>query len=251
MRMRLEGKTAIVTGGASNLGAQTARLFAAEGGHVVIADLLTDAATELAEQIEQSGGSACAVATDVTSPASWANLVERVCEAFGGIDVLVNCAGIHGGVAPDLSDVTAWDLIMAVNIKGQFLGCDAVAEQMRTRGGGSIVNFSSVGGIRARGIVHPAYPASKSAVLGLTRNFARRYGPDGIRVNAIVPGLLPVMRTAGELPPGALEEAVASIPLKRPGTADEIARATLFLASGDSSYITGTYLIVDGGMSCI
>jgi NAD(P)-dependent dehydrogenase (short-subunit alcohol dehydrogenase family) len=250
--MRLDGKVAIVTGGASNLGAEVSRLLAAEGAKVVVADVLDSEGAAVVSDIQSRDRIATFDRTDITKKDDWSGLVERTVGAFQRIDVLVNSAGVHGGVAADLSDESGWDYIMAVNTKSQFLGIAAVEGSMRTAGAGSIVNFSSVGGLRGGAHTHPAYPASKIAVLGLTRASALRLGPDGIRVNAVVPGMMPLMRSARtDGLADSLDVMAARLPLRRIGTPQDISHAVLFLASDESSYITGAELVIDGGMMCL
>ena len=244
--MRLEGKVAIISGAASGMGAEEARLFAREGARVVVADITDDDGEAVARQIEDTGGEAVFVHTDVTSEESWRNVVETTLERYGKIDILVNNAGISSGVFADPLDLDGWSRIMDVNATGVYLGTRAVVPGMQKARGGSIVNISSIMGFVAGDYGHPAYHASKGAVRIFTKATAVRYGPDGIRANSVHPGYMPPMRTSVR-DPADREEHIRLTPLRRTGEAIEVANGVLFLASDEASFITGTELVIDGG----
>jgi NAD(P)-dependent dehydrogenase (short-subunit alcohol dehydrogenase family) len=243
--MRLQGKVAIVTGAASGMGAATARRFAREGAKVVVADMLEDEGRQVATSI---GEAALFHHLDVTDEAGWKAVVASTAERFGGLDILVNNAGISGSAYADLCDTGAWHKVMEVNATGVFLGMKFAIPAMRARGGGSIVNLSSISGFVGQARIHMSYNASKGAVRIMTKSAAVQLGPDKIRVNSVHPGWMPPMRTSGATADPALRaEMMKRIPLGRSGEVDEVANAVLFLASDEASYITGTELVVDGG----
>ena len=197
--MRLEGKVAIISGASGGMGAEEARLFAREGAKVVIADIIDDDGEAVARQIEDSGGEAIYVHTDVTSAESWDALVQTTIDKYGKIDILVNNAGISSGSHEDPLDIDGWTRIMDVNATGVYLGTRAVIPTMRQAGSGSIVNISSIMGFVGGEGGHPAYHASKGAVRIFTKATAVRYGPDGIRANSIHPRLhAPDAHVAGQ-----------------------------------------------------
>jgi NAD(P)-dependent dehydrogenase (short-subunit alcohol dehydrogenase family) len=245
--VRLENKVAIITGGASGMGASAARIFAREGARVIIADVLAPEGEQIADEIVSSGGEARFVALDVTDESQWQAAMDTVLSRYGRLDILVNNAGISGAV-PDRMDLAYFDRLMAVNARGNFLGMKYVIPVMQQAGGGSIVNMSSVSGIIGQEFVHMGYNGAKGAIRLMTKSAAVQYGKDGIRVNSVHPGLMPPMRTSvlsGD--PKVREKVIETVPLKRAGTADEAAYAILFLASDEASYITGAELVVDGG----
>ena len=243
--MRLQGKVAIVTGAASGMGAATARRFAREGAKVVIADTLEDEGRRVAAAI---GEAALFHRLDVTDEPEWKAVVASTAERFGGLDILVNNAGISGSAYADLFDMVGWHKVMEVNATGVFLGMKHAVPAMRARGGGSIVNLSSISGFVGQARIHMSYNASKGAVRIMTKSAAVQFGRDKIRVNSVHPGLMPPMRTSGATADPALRaEMTKRIPLGRTGEVDEVANAVLFLASDEASYITGTELVVDGG----
>ena len=245
--MRLEGKTAIITGAASGMGAEEARLFAREGANVVVADVTDDDGQAVARQIEDSGGEAIYVHADVTSLDSWDNLVQATIDRYGGVDVLVNNAGISSGSFDDPLDPDGWTRIMDVNSTGVYLGTRAVIPVMQEAGGGSIVNISSIMGFVGGEGGHPAYHASKGAVRIFTKATAVRYGPDGIRANSIHPGFMPPMKSARQRPTDNRDDLIRLTPLRRTGETIEVAYGVLFLASDEASFVTGTELVIDGG----
>ena len=243
---RLSGKVAIVTGGARGMGAQTCRLFVQEGARVVIADVLGDEGRALASEL---GDAAVFMHLDVSEEPSWRSLVEQTVERFGRIDVLVNNAAVLVFGAVDELPKQQFERALAINLTGTFLGIRAVAPIMKKQRAGSIVNISSVDGLRGVNAL-AAYVSSKWGVRGLTKVAALELGHHGVRVNSVHPG---GVNTQMSNPRGApLEEvnkAYANVPLQRVGDPDEIARATLFLASDEASYCNGSELAVDGGMA--
>jgi 3alpha(or 20beta)-hydroxysteroid dehydrogenase len=238
----LAGKVALITGAARGQGEAEARLFAAEGAKVVIADVLSEAGQEIAADL---GDDALFAHLDVTDEQRWVAVIDAAVERFGGVDVLVNNAGIFrpGGVADQtLADYHA---VIGVNQVGCFLGMRAVVPAMRTRGGGAIVNISSVSGIYGVPNVI-SYVASKFAIRGMTRAAAVELGPDGIRVNAVFPGPVATdMLNPGK--PGIVPDGLPPLPLGRAARPEELANVVCFLASDDSSFCTGGEFVVDGG----
>ncbi|MDR3419369.1 MAG: glucose 1-dehydrogenase [Nevskia sp.] len=242
---RLQGKVAIVTGGARGMGAATSRLFAAEGARVVIADVLESEGAALAQEI---GADAVFQRHDVSDEASWQVTVRRALDSFGGVDVLINNAGVL--LFKTLLDTTKADFerVLGINLMGSFLGIKAVAPHMVERGRGSIVNVSSVDGMKAANGIG-AYASSKWGLRGLTRAAAMEFGHKGVRVNSIHPGGID---TAMGNPYGESRAEVnkryTMVPLQRVGEPAEVAKTSLFLASDDSSYLCGAEIAVDGGM---
>ncbi|NKB55523.1 MAG: glucose 1-dehydrogenase [Alphaproteobacteria bacterium] len=242
--MRLKDKVAIVTGASSGMGAATAKLFAAEGAKVVLTDILADEGAALAANI---GNAARFQKLDVTSEADWDALVTDTLAAEGKIDVLVNNAGVSGS-HPDILNTATWDEQMNVNARGVFLGMRAIIPAMQKTGGGSIVNISSISGITGQRFVHMGYNAAKGAVRLATKAAAVQFARDGIRVNSVHPGLMPAMRTSMmSADPEVRRKMISAVPMGREGGIEEVAHANLFLASDDSSYITGIEMPVDGG----
>jgi NAD(P)-dependent dehydrogenase (short-subunit alcohol dehydrogenase family) len=246
--MKLDGKVAIVTGGAYGMGKATAKLLAAEGAKVEIFDLLQDEGAKAVAEIEAAGGSAGFHQVDVAEDGDWARAVKAVMGKHGRIDVLVNNAGISGSAFEDPFDLAAWNKLMGVNSTGVFLGHRHVVPIMAKQGAGSIVNLSSISGVVGQTNIHHGYNASKGAVRTLTKSAAVRHAKDGIRVNSVHPGLMPPMRTSGATAdPEVRKRMLKSVPMGRAGEPEEVARAVLFLASDDASYTTGSELYVDGG----
>jgi len=244
--MRLAGKSALVTGAASGMGASTAQIFAKEGAKVMIADMLEAEGRQVVETITKANGTAQFVKLDVTQEAQWRDAVAATVKAFGKLDVLVNNAGISGSAVTDFFDTGAWDKLMNINARGVFLGMKYAIPEMKN--GGSIVNISSVSGIVGQTGVHMGYNASKGAVRTVTKAAAVQQGRTNIRVNSVHPGLMPPMRTSGRTAdPATREKMLKSVPLGRAGRVEEVAYACLFLASDEASYITGAELVVDGG----
>lgn len=242
---RLDGKVAIVTGGARGMGAATVRRFVAEGAKVAIADVLDEAGQALAAELVEA---AAFWHLDVTSEQAWAEVVAAVEARFGGIDVLVNNAGVL--LFKSLLDTTKADYerVLGVNLVGEFLGIKAVAPGMIARGKGSIVNISSVDGMKgANSLV--AYASSKWGVRGLTKVAAMELGHKGVRVNSVHPGGVDtIMSNHDNRPRTEVDKAYTNVPMQRIGGPEEIAAASLFLASDDASYLNGAEIVVDGGM---
>jgi 3alpha(or 20beta)-hydroxysteroid dehydrogenase len=242
---RLSGKVALVTGGARGQGAAEARLFAAEGAAVVITDIL-DADGE--KTAAACGG--VYLHHDVTSEEDWSRVVGEVVSRHGRLDVLVNNAGIYMAGRIGDTSLDEYRRIIEVNQIGVFLGMKAVAEAMTAAGGGSIVNISSVAGLRGGGN-SVAYTASKWAVRGMTKSAAREFAAHGIRVNSIHPGYIEtaMLHQVPGVDAGRMESMLRTVPLGRVAEAEEVARLALFLASDESSYCSGAEFIIDGGMS--
>jgi len=246
--MRLHGKVALVSGGASGMGQSEALIFAREGARVVVADVLETDGRQVADKIKAAGGQATFVKLDVSNEAEWEKVVKATLEGFGKLDVLVNNAGISGTFDPDMLSTAAWDRLMDINAKGVFLGMKTVIPVMQRAGGGAIVNISSISGFVGQTGVHMAYNASKGAVRIMTKTAAVQYAKDGIRVNSVHPGMMPPMRSSKtSADPVWRDKMIKAVPMKRAGRVEEVAHAVLFLASDEASYITGTELVVDGG----
>ncbi|HEY3097627.1 MAG TPA: glucose 1-dehydrogenase, partial [Methylomirabilota bacterium] len=245
--MRLAGKVALVSGGASGMGRSEAEIFAREGAKVILADVLEAEGKQVADKIVSGGGQARFVKLDVTSEAEWDAATKAAVSAFGKLDVLVNNAGISGTYDPDMLSSAAWDKVMAVNAKGVFLGMKYAIPLMKQAGGGAIVNISSISGFVGQDGVHMAYNASKGAVRIMTKTAAVQFAADKIRVNSVHPGFMPPMRTSKtSADPTWRAKMLEAVPMKRAGRVEEVAHAVLFLASDEASYITGTELVVDG-----
>ena len=246
--MRLDDKVALITGGASGMGASMARIFAGEGAKVVVADMLDAEGKTLVGEITRANGAAIFQRLDVTSEAEWQAAIAATLAAYGKLDILVNDAGISGSAVDDLFDTAAWERLMAVNATGTFLGMKFAIPLMQKAGGGSIVNISSISGVTGQRGIHVGYNASKGAVRTLTKAAASQSGRDNIRVNSVHPGLMPPMRTSGRTAdPVVRAKMLEGVPLRRAGRVEEVANAVLFLASDEASYITGAELYVDGG----
>ncbi|MDQ0381256.1 SDR family NAD(P)-dependent oxidoreductase [Amycolatopsis thermophila] len=250
--MRLKDKIALITGAASGMGRATAEAFAREGATVVVADITDDDGATTVKEIRAAGGTAHYVHLDVTDEAAWAATIDEVVEEFGRLDVLVNNAGISGTFDPDLTSTAFFDQLMLVNAKGVFLGIKHGAAAMARSGGGSIVNLSSISASIGQLGVHLGYGASKAAVRSMTRTAAVQHAGDGIRVNAVAPGMLPPMRTSrGSADPVWRARQIDGVPMKRAGDVREVADTVLFLAGDESSYITGVEILVDGGLTAV
>lgn len=250
--MRLADKVALITGAGNGIGKQTALRFAREGARVVCADLAGDAAQTVADEITTAGGAAIAVAADVSKAADSEAMIDAAERQFGALHVLFNNAGVmlHDDGDAVGTDEAVWDLTMDVNAKGVFWGCKFGIPALRRAGGGSIINTASF--VAKLGAATPqlAYTASKGAVLALTRELAVIHAREHIRVNAVCPGplrtelLMSVLDT-----PEKQQRRLVHVPMGRFGEAHEIADAVLFLASDESSFITGTDFMVDGGIT--
>ena len=247
--MRLEGKVALVTGAAVGIGAAVARRFAAEGASVALTDVRVEEGAALSEALNADGRRTCFVPLDVASESQWTEAVARVIETLGAPTVLVNNAGIYARRLIEETSMSDLDRMLEVNVKGVFLGTKAVLGAMRAAGGGSIVNLSSVAGIIGSAYSSD-YNASKGAVRILTKCTAVQYAKDGIRCNSVHPAPIDTDMGWEALPAGEIhDQRLREIPLGRMGTADEVANAILFLASDESSYVTGSELVVDGGFT--
>lgn len=251
--MRMTNKVALITGAASGMGAATARLFAREGASaVVVADVLDREGEAVVAEIKKAGGTASYLRLDVTDEGQWKSAVDKTVATHGGLHVLVNNAGISGSAAEDLYDTAIWNKLMGINASGVFFGMKYAVPAMQAAKKGSIVNLSSVSGIVGQRNIHAGYNASKGAVRLMTKSFAVQHARDGIRVNSVHPGLMPPMRTSGRTAdPAQRMKTLKGVPMGRAGEIDEVAYAILFLASDESSYVTGTELIVDGGWTAV
>ena len=251
MTERLAGKAALVTGASSGTGRAIARTFAEEGASVTVADIRRDpreGGTPTHELVEESGGTAQFVETDVGDVDALQTAIDETVSAFGSLDVMVNNAGVFPGLQP-ISEVDEEDYewLMDINLKGAVFGSKLAAAVMREQAdGGAIVNLSSIAGLN--GFVDSSlYCASKGGVANLTRELAMELGPDGIRVNAINPGVIETaMTTEDEEVAGTMVE---EIPLRRDGKPEDVADVALFLASDESAYVSGHNLVVDGGLT--
>ena len=243
--MRLEGKVALISGGARGMGAEEALLFAKEGAKVVIGDVLEEG-RDIAAQIP--AGQAIFVRLDVTSEADWQRAVSMAEEVYKRLDILVNNAGVSavGGIEDTTEE--EWDRVMDVNAKGVFLGTKYAIPAMQRSGGGSIINISSQLGIVAMNESSPQYIASKGAVRLLTKSTAIQYAAEGIRCNSVHPGPIVTPMTEGRRSDEAVRELMESrIPLGRYGEAIDVAYGVLYLASDEASFVTGSELVIDGG----
>lgn len=245
--MRLKDKVAIVTGAASGMGASTAALFAREGARVVVADLMEAEGARVVSRICDAGGEARFQLLNVARDADWETAVSDTIAAHGQIDILVNNAGVSGS-HPDRLNIDTWDEQMNINAKGVFLGMRAVIPTMQKAGRGSIVNISSISGFVGQRFVHMGYNAAKGAVRLATKAAAVQFARDGVRVNSVHPGIMPAMRTSQmTADPELRKKMFSAVPMGREGRVEEVALTNLFLASDDSSYITGIEVPVDGG----
>ena len=243
--MRLEGKVALISGGARGMGAEEALLFAKEGAKVVIGDVLEEGRNIAAEI---PGGQAIFVRLDVTKEADWQRAVSMAEEVYKRLDILVNNAGVSatGGIEDTTEE--EWDRVMEVNAKGVFLGTKYAIPAMQRSGGGSIINISSQLGIVAMNESSPQYIASKGAVRLLTKSTALQYADDGIRCNSVHPGPIVTPMTEGRRSDDSVRELMESrIPLGRYGEAIDVAYGVLYLASDEASFVTGSELVIDGG----
>ena len=246
--MRLENKVALVSGGARGIGAAITKILAQEGAKVVIGDVLEEKKKKTAAEINDAGGECVFVRLDVTSEAAWNSAVGEAVSRFGKLDILVNNAGVTSrGMIEDIS-VDDWTRIMDVNVKGGFLGTKASIPLMRANGGGSIVNISSGAAIAPQPNTSGAYSASKGAVRIFTKSTAIQYAGENIRCNSVHPGPVETdMLNLSREDDTELATMKARVPLGRFGSAEDIAYGVLYLASDESSFVTGSELVIDGG----
>ncbi|MBM3673929.1 MAG: glucose 1-dehydrogenase [Actinobacteria bacterium] len=249
---RLDGKVAIITGGGNGMGRVASTLFGAEGARVMVADFSGAGGRETVEMVEAAGGEAAFVQVDVADDGQVAAMVRATMERFGALHVLYNNAGIFpaddGGVTE--TPEATWERVMDVNLKGVWLGCKHGIPAMLDSGGGSIVNVASFVALMGAATAQIAYTASKGGVLSMTREIAVEYARRNIRANSLCPGPIatPMLEELMS-DPVRKQRRLVHIPMGRLGQAEELAKAALFLASDDSSFMTGTQLVVDGGIT--
>jgi 3-oxoacyl-[acyl-carrier protein] reductase len=245
--MRLEDKVAIITGAAQGIGAKTAEVFAQEGAKIVVADFDVEGGQETTEELKDIGAEAIFVEVDVSDFGSSKAMVEKTVEEFGRVDVLVNNAGVTADTFLSKMTEEQWDKVIDVNLKGTF-NCakHASAQMMKQEDGGVILNASSVVGLYGN-VAQTNYAATKSGVIGLTKTWAKELGGRGIRVNAVAPGFIETPMTDA-VPDKVLDKMEGDTPLGRLGLPEDIAKAYLYLASDEASYVNGEILSVDGGL---
>ena len=245
---RLDGKVALISGGAKGQGAAETRLFVREGAKVVFGDILDDDGKKVEAEIRGAGGEATYVHLNVTREADWRAAVATAVERYGKLNVLVNNAGILLRAKIEATTEEDWDRIMAVNVKGVFLGTKAALPAMRQAGGGSIINISSVAGLVGSPQNTAAYSATKGAVRIFTKSTAIQHAKDKIRANSVHPGPIATDMIKDSLEnKAAWEQRLRRLPMGRVGTAEEVAYGVIYLASDESSYMTGSELVIDGG----
>lgn len=246
---RLDGKVVLITGATGGIGAATAELFAREGARLVLTDVARDPLRALARRVEETGGEVATAVLDVSSAREWDAAITTVRERFGTLDVLVNVAGIVDWPGIEDTEEETWDRVIDVNQKGSWLGMKAAMPLLRATGNSSVINTSSVLGIVGSGAA-AAYQASKGAVRLLSKTAAVEYARQGVRVNSVHPGVIatPMIRDILD-EQGDRQPDIVRTPMRRAGRADEIASAMLFLACDESSFVTGTELVVDGGLT--
>jgi NAD(P)-dependent dehydrogenase (short-subunit alcohol dehydrogenase family) len=250
--MRLQDKVALITGAGSGIGRETALLFAREGASIVVADVNDQAGAAVVAELEAAGGKALYVHADVAKAADAEGMVRAAQERFGKLDVLFNNAGISHADDDDAinTDEAVWDLTMNINLKGVFLGCKYGIPALRRAGGGAIINTASFVAVMGAATPQLAYTASKGGVLAMTRELAAIHARENIRVNALCPGplrtelLMKYLNTEEKR-----QRRLVHIPMGRFGEAHEIAKAVLYLASDESSFMTGATFLVDGGIT--
>ena len=248
---RLDGKVAIISGGARGQGAVETELFAMEGAKVIFGDVQDEDGKKVEAKVAELGGDIEYIHLDVTSEADWQQAVERAESKYGKLDILVNNAGIsmrHSDMDISSDD---WDRMMEVNAKGVFLGVKYAIPAMQRAGGGSIVNISSIAGILGRPLASPAYSASKGAVRVFTKSTAGRFAAEGIRCNSIHPGPIDTDMIRAATNSIRPETRVGEIPIGRLGQPEDVAYGALYLASDEASFVTGSELVIDGGVSNI
>jgi len=243
--MRLENKVAIISGGSRGMGAVEAELFVQQGAKVLVGDVRDDEGRALVEKI---GADAAYAHLDVTSEDDWAAAVQKATDRYGKLDILVNNAGVSARGTIEETSVEDWDRVMGINAKGVFLGTRAAIPEMRKAGGGSIVNISSQLGLVGMAESSPQYQSSKGAVRIFTKSAAIQYAPEGIRVNSVHPGPIVTPMTEARRSDSAVQQVMVSrIPLGRYGESEDVAYGVLYLASDESSFVTGGELVIDGG----
>ena len=248
---RLDGKIALITGAAKGQGEVEAKLFAREGAQVILSDILDADGSKVESEITELGGDALYKRLDVSSENEWASISQFIEDKYGRLDILLNNAGASvRNTAMDIS-MEDWDLMMNVNAKGVFLGTKYCVPIMQKSGGGSIINISSIAGIAGRPMASPAYAASKGAVRVFTKSTAGRFAADGIRANSIHPGPIDTDMIRAVTTTETSADAFKNIPLGRLGQPEDIAYGALFLASDESSFITASELVIDGGVTGI
>ena len=248
---RLDGKVALITGGAKGQGEAEAKLFATEGAKILLTDISDDEGKKVESEITELGGDAFYKHLDVSLENEWDSAAKFVEDRYGRLDILLNNAGVSvRNQGMDIS-VEDWDLMMVVNAKGVFLGTKVCVPIMQRSGGGSIINISSIAGIVGRPMASPAYSASKGAVRVFTKSTAGRFASDGIRANSIHPGPIDTDFIKSVTTSASTGDAFRNIPLGRLGQPEDIAYGALFLASDESSFITASELVIDGGVTGI
>ena len=251
--MRLAEKVAIITGAGGGMGRVASQLFAAEGAKIVVAEFSDEAGQDTVRIVRAAGGDATFVKTDVSSEASAKAMVDHAISTFGRVDVLYNNAGIMPEADHSVvdTDVATWDQVMAVNVRGVFLGCKFAIPAMEAAGGGSIINISSFVALLGCSVPQDAYTASKGAVLSLTRSLAVQFGPRGVRSNAICPGPIetPLLMDWLLKDEAAKQLRLARNPSGRFGKPEEIVNAAIYLASDESRWTNGASLVIDGGIT--
>jgi len=251
--MRLEGKVAVITGAGGGMGRVAAQMFGAEGAKVVVAEFAADAGEETVRRVADAGGEASFVKADVSREEDARAMVDHAVERFGRIDVLYNNAGIMPEADHSVTDtdVAVWDQVMAVNLRGVFLGCKYAIPRMVEQGSGSVINISSFVAILGCSVPQDAYTASKGAVLSLTRSLAVQFGPKGVRSNAICPGPIetPLLMDWLLRDEAAKQLRLARNPTGRFGKPEEIVNAAIYLASDESRWTNGAHFVIDGGIS--
>jgi len=245
--MRLQNKVALISGGAKGMGAVEAKLFAKEGAKVVIGDVLEAEGKQIEAAINETGGECLFVPLDVTDENQWNEAVAATLGRFGKLDILVNNAGIFRTNAVEETSSAEWDQVMDINAKGVFLGAKAAIPAMREAGGGSIINLSSVAGL-VGAAYSSAYSASKGAVRLFTKSTAIQYATDGVRCNSIHPGVIQTDMTKEAIADSQFKaQRLDPTPLARLGQPEDVAYGALYLASDESSFVTGAELVIDGG----
>lgn len=250
--MRLENKVALITGGGSGIGYHTSLLFAREGASVVVVDINDEGGNQTVQEITEQGGQATYVHADVSNADDCQNMIQVAEDTYGKLDILFNNAGISHANDDDAINTTedVWDLTMDINVKGVFLGCKYGIPALQRAGGGSIINTASFVAVLGAATPQLAYTASKGAVLAMSRELATIHAQQNIRVNALCPGPLRTELLMKYLNTDEKKNRrLVHIPMGRFGEAEEIAKATLFLASDESSFVTGTTFLVDGGIT--